>query len=83
MRAGARRARAEPVAALYEQRRVHDVGAFPELENQLCNWAPLEGGPSPDRLDALVWALTELMLRSGSRTGRTVAQPVIIPLYAR
>jgi phage terminase large subunit-like protein len=52
--------RAEPVAALYEQGRVHHVGAFPELEDQLCQWEP--GAPSPDRLDALVWALTELMV---------------------
>jgi phage terminase large subunit-like protein len=52
--------RAEPVAALYEQGKVHHVGAFPDLEDQLCQWTP--GSPSPDRLDALVWALTELML---------------------
>lgn len=52
--------RAEPVAALYEQGRVHHVGVFPELEDQLCGWVP--GDPSPDRLDGLVWAITELML---------------------
>ena len=52
--------RAEPVSALYEQGRVHHVGFFPELEDQLCEWVP--GDKSPDRLDALVWALTELML---------------------
>ncbi len=52
--------RAEPVAALYEQGRVHHVGAFASLEDQLCQWTP--GDKSPDRLDALVWALTELML---------------------
>lgn len=53
--------RAEPVAALYEQGRVHHVGMFPELEDQLTTWTP-DSGKSPDRLDALVWALTELML---------------------
>lgn len=53
--------RAEPVAALYEQGRVHHVGAFPRLEEQLTSWTPQDGG-SPDRLDALVWAITELML---------------------
>lgn len=58
-----KQARAEPVAALYEQGKVHHVGAFVELEDQLCNWVP--GNPSPDRLDASVWALTELMLGSG------------------
>ena len=57
-----KRTRAEPVAALYEQGRVHHVGAFPALEDQLCAALP-EGGAGPDdRLDALVWAFTELGL---------------------
>lgn len=56
--------RAEPVAALYEKGRVHHVGTFPGLEDQMCQWQP--GEPSPDRMDALVWALTELMLEGGS-----------------
>lgn len=50
--------RAEPISALYEQKRVHHVGTHEVLEDQLCLWEP--GQPSPDRLDALVWALTEL-----------------------
>lgn len=54
--------RAEPVAALYEQGRVHHVGQFALLEDELCTWVPNEGMPSPNRLDALVWVLTELML---------------------
>ena len=54
-----KRVRAEPISALYEQRRVHHVGAFPQLEDQLVMWTP-ESNDSPDRLDALVWALTEL-----------------------
>lgn len=54
--------RAEPIAALYEQKRVHHVGQFPYLEDQLCDWDPTTGAKSPDRLDALVWTLTELML---------------------
>lgn len=53
--------RAEPVAALYEQGRVHHVGQFPLLEDELCTWVQGEG-PSPNRLDALVWALTMLMV---------------------
>ena len=57
-----KRTRAEPVAALYEQDRVRHAGTFPELEDQLCTWTA--DGPSPDRLDALVWALTELMVNS-------------------
>lgn len=57
-------ARAEPVAALYEQGRVSHVGEFPELEDQMCSMTPVGyvGEGSPDRADALVWALTELML---------------------
>ena len=55
-------ARAEPVAALYEQGRVRHVGAFPELEDEMCS-ALGEGMKSPDRLDALVWAVSDLMLR--------------------
>ncbi len=50
--------RAEPVAALYEQGKVHHVGVFPDLEQQMTEWVP--GDVSPDRLDALVWAVTEL-----------------------
>lgn len=54
--------RAEPVAALYEQCRVHHVGSLPDLEDELCNWTP--GMASPNRLDALVWAFTELMVEN-------------------
>jgi phage terminase large subunit-like protein len=57
--------RAEPVAALYEQGRVHHVGYFSQLEDQLCDYDPISSPRSPDRLDALVWALTELSDRSG------------------
>jgi len=58
--------RAEPVAALYEQHRVHHVGPLAELEEQLCTWTP-DTAKSPDRLDALVWAVTSLRgLSAGS-----------------
>jgi phage terminase large subunit-like protein len=56
-----KKARAEPVAALYEQGKGHHVGTFPELEDQLCSWEPLSNDPSPDRMDALVWAASELV----------------------
>ena len=56
-----KQARAEPVAALYEQGRVSHVGSFPELEDEMC--ARIETTKSPDRLDAMVWAITDLMLR--------------------
>ena len=52
--------RAEPVASLYEQNRAHHVGQFDKLETQLTTWTP-EDPKSPDRLDALVWAATELI----------------------
>lgn len=59
--------RAEPVAALYEQGRVFHVGSFAELEDEMSDFGPdgLSGGRSPDRVDALVWALTALMLKGG------------------
>jgi phage terminase large subunit-like protein len=68
-------ARAEPVAALYEQGKVHHLGAFPILEDQMCGFlrdsAPIPGmgfgpdpsGYSPDRVDALVWALSDLLVQ--------------------
>jgi predicted phage terminase large subunit-like protein len=53
--------RAQPVAGLYEQGRMHHVEVFAELEEQCTTWTP-ESGTSPDRLDALVWVMTETML---------------------
>lgn len=55
--------RAEPISLLAEQGRLHHVGAFAELESQLTTWVP--GEKSPDRLDAYVWAFTDLMLDGG------------------
>lgn len=52
--------RAEPVAALSEQGKIHHFGYFPELEDQMCQWTP--GEDSPDRMDAMVWAYTELFV---------------------
>jgi phage terminase large subunit-like protein len=51
--------RAEPIASHYNQGKVHHVGMFGDLEDQLCSWLP--GERSPDRLDALVWSLTDLL----------------------
>lgn len=61
--------RAEPVAALYEQGRIFHQGFFASLEDQMCSLTArgLEGGKSPDRVDALVWAITELMLKNPSQ----------------
>jgi phage terminase large subunit-like protein len=57
-----KRVRAEPIVSLYEQGKIFHVRAFPELEDQMCQYDPLAYEHSPDRLDALIWALTELML---------------------
>ena len=68
--------RAEPVSALSEQGRLHLVGSFPELEDQLCTY---EAGSSdsPDRLDAMVWAISELMVNSVQPEIKIVA-PILI-----
>lgn len=52
--------RAEPVSLLYEQGRVHHVGTWEQLEDEMCLWVPGITKKSPDRMDSLVWALTEL-----------------------
>ena len=65
-----KRTRAEPVAALYEQGRVHHVGTYSKLEDEMTDWVP--GDPSPNRMDALVWALHELMLEKPKRKVRLV-----------
>jgi phage terminase large subunit-like protein len=57
--------RAEPIAALYEQGRVHHVGAFATLEDQMCDYDPITATLSPDRMDALVWALSALAEAAG------------------
>ena len=56
--------RAEPVSALYEQGKCHHLGVFPELEDQMCAFTPDvdRAGGSPDRVDALVWAISELLV---------------------
>ncbi|MCS6625781.1 terminase family protein [Roseibacterium beibuensis] len=62
-------ARAEPVAALYEQGRVAHLGSLPELEDEMCRMTltGYQGGRSPDRLDALVWALTDGLIAPAAR----------------
>jgi phage terminase large subunit-like protein len=80
-----KRTRAEPVAALYEGSevvpgRVHHVGAMPELEEEMTTWTP--EAESPDRMDAAVWALTELML-GASGTMRSTVPRGRIPTPAR
>lgn len=56
--------RAEPVSSLYSQGKVHHLGLMPNLEDELCSWVP--GDASPDRLDACVWAITELILKNSN-----------------
>ena len=71
-----KQARAEPVAALWEKGTAHLVGDFSELEDQLVQWEPLSGKESPDRLDALVWAVTETTI-----AGQTVGEGRINNAY--
>jgi hypothetical protein len=63
--------RAEPISTLYSKGLIHHVGFFAELEEQMCSWVP--GDASPDRLDAMVWGFTELLVggRSGWSRGAT------------
>ena len=63
--------RAEPISTIYEQGRGYHLGSFPELEDQMCSWVPPNPGErdtqeSPDRMDAMVWAATELMLHDST-----------------
>jgi PBSX family phage terminase large subunit len=55
--------RAEPIFGLYEQGRIWHVGEFPQLEAQMVTFNPDAGGASPDRVDALVWGFTELLMK--------------------
>jgi len=66
--------RAEPISTLYEQGRVHHVGEFPELEDELCQWEP--GQSSPNRLDALVWGVTDLHGSSGVAHAMTTSRDI-------
>lgn len=71
--------RAEPIAALYEQGRVSHVGTFAALEDEMVNFGPngMVGEASPDRVDALVWALTELFPAMVKKVVKAVASPKI------
>jgi phage terminase large subunit-like protein len=68
--------RAGPVAGLYEQGKIHHLGAFPKLEDEMTQWNPLTDTRSPNRVDWLVWAFTELMIEGarGPAKARTGGQ---------
>jgi phage terminase large subunit-like protein len=68
--------RAEPIVGVYEQHKVHHVGTFTELEEQMTTWQPYEDKDSPDRVDALVHAATNLL-------GKAVAADVASPSQLR
>jgi len=70
---GTKRERAEPVAALYKAGRVHHVGDFPLLEEEMTSWDQFDASPSPDRLDALVHGVRELLLSE-----KATRQPLVI-----
>ena len=78
--------RAEPVAAMYAQGKVKHVGAaFADLEDEMCDFglSGLSGGRSPDRLDALVWAVTELTARGGGWQGPRIRSLWDAPVVPR
>ncbi len=64
-----KRTRAEPISSEYEQGRVHHVGTFRDLEDQLCTWEPHKGHVSPDRLDSVVWGISYLKSELGYELG--------------
>ena len=72
-------ARAEPIAALYEQGKVFHHGRFPDLEEQLCQFSAsgYQGARSPDRADAMVWGFSELMLQAQTGPAKWVPSPNI------
>lgn len=72
-----KRARAEPISLLYEQKRIHHVGSFAKLEDQQCTWDASTATKSPDRIDALVYGATECCL------GGVVGGPAILSLPRR
>lgn len=71
-----KRTRAEPVVAIYEQKRIHHIGKHPELETEMLTWDPDMTDHSPDRMDALVWGVSHLM---GKGKIHAAAAPVTIP----
>lgn len=74
--------RAQPVSMLDDQGRIHHVGEFPRLEDQMVTWDPLGTGESPDRVDARVWGITDLMLKRHGFEKRGFS-PAIMPIFAR
>lgn len=74
--------RAEPIVAAYEHGKVHHVGEFPYLENEMVMWIPGESRYSPNRIDALVWTMTELDLKSA---GESIPADMMVasPKYAK
>jgi phage terminase large subunit-like protein len=53
--------RAEPIALLYSQGRIHHYGSYSKLEDEMTTWIPNSGDKSPNRIDSLVWGITELL----------------------
>lgn len=65
-----KKVRAEPIVSLYQQHRVVHVGTLAVLEDEMCTWVPDEPGPSPNRVDAVVWALTKGLVTTPHKPGR-------------
>jgi len=70
--------RAEPISMLYEQGKVHHVGTFNDLEDEMCSWDPTIDVGSPDRMDALVWSITWLITHSPVKSAGAYIDPAPI-----
>jgi len=70
--------RAEPISMLYEQGKVHHVGTFNDLEDEMCSWDPTIDVSSPDRMDALVWSITWLITHSPVKSAGAYIDPAPI-----
>lgn len=69
--------RAEPVSSIFERKMAHMIGLFGPLEDELCTWVP--GEDSPNRLDAMVWAITDLMLADGEeKQAPATSEPIVV-----
>ena len=68
----AKRTRAEPVALLYSRGLIGHLAHFPALEDEMCRFGSKDFNHSPDRVDALVWAISHLLLNQGAPRARTL-----------
>lgn len=74
-----KRVRAEPIVSLYEQQKVKHFNGLADLEEEMVTWVPDSGDPSPNRVDAMVWAITELAKGGGGRVNLGIPRSTRTP----